>query len=228
MRTRSLMTVVLLAALAPAVGLAHDTPMKVEGPADDYVYELAAPGSYALPRIRQAADAELLDESGKTLKLSGLFSEGITILAFMYTRCGDVCPLAALRLADFQMLASGQADVAGQVQLVSLSFDPDYDTPQVMSKFAGHMRMPDVSSPPWLFLTASSKEAIAPVLKAYNQPVARKSDPNDPSGPLSHLLRVFLVDSDGFVRNIYSSEFLDPRLLLNDVRSLQMNPVPKP
>ncbi len=228
MKYLSLMTAALLAALAPAVGLAHDTPMKVEGPADNYVHELAAPGTYALPRIRQAADAEVLDESGRALKLSRLFSQGITILAFMYTRCGDVCPLAALRLADFQMLASKQHDVARQVQLVSLSFDPDHDTPQVMAEFAGHMRLPDVISPRWLFLTAPSEEVIAPVLKAYNQPVAKKSDPNDPSGPLSHLLRVFLIDSEGSIRNIYSSEFLDPRLLLNDVRSLQMNPVPKP
>jgi cytochrome oxidase Cu insertion factor (SCO1/SenC/PrrC family) len=200
----------------------------VEGPADDYVYELAAPGSYDLPRIRPAADARLLNESGAPVELSALFDGRLTILTFMYTRCGDVCPLAALRLADLQMLAASEPEVAQQLQIVSLSFDPAYDTPAVMAEFGAMMRPPDVAAPRWLFLTAASPEGIAPLLAAYNQPVARKADPEDADGPFSHLLRVFLIDPEGVIRNIYSADFLDPRLLMNDIRTLRMNRQPKP
>ncbi|MEQ9608242.1 MAG: SCO family protein [Kiloniellaceae bacterium] len=216
----------VLAVTVPSLALAHDpalhAPTKVEGPADDYVYELAAAGSYDLPRIRPAAAARLLDESGAAVELPSLFEGRLTILAFMYTRCGDACPLAALRLADLQRLAAEDAPLAERLQIVSLSFDPDFDTPAVMADYGAMLRLPDAATPPWRFLTATDHAAMAPVLAAYNQPVARKADPDDAAGPLSHLLRVFLIDSGGIIRNIYSADFLDPRLLMNDLKTLQM------
>lgn len=216
----------LLAALLPGVAHAHDPtqhapPPRVEGPADAYVYELAAPGSYDLPRIKPATGGRLLDETGTAVDLGALFEGRLTILAFMYTRCGDVCPLAALRLADLQRLAAADTAVAGRLQLVSLSFDPEHDTPEVMADYAETLRAPEIDAPRWLFLTAAGRAAMAPLLEAYDQPVARKADPDAPGGPLSHLLRVFLIDGEGFVRNIYSADFLDPRVLMNDVLTLQ-------
>jgi cytochrome oxidase Cu insertion factor (SCO1/SenC/PrrC family) len=216
----------LTAACLSVTVSAHDPalhpPVKVEGPADAYVYELAAPGSYDLPRIAPAAGGRLLDETGAPVELAALFGGRLTVLAFLYTRCGDVCPLAALRLADLQRVAAADPPVAEQLQLVSLSFDPEHDTPEVMADYAELMRQPDIAAPRWLFLTAAGRAEIAPLLAAYNQPVARKTDPEDPSGPLSHLLRVFIIDAEGFIRNIYSADFLDPRLLMNDVLTLQM------
>ena len=48
----------------------------------------------------------------------------------------------------------------------------------------------------------------------------KRSNPNDPQGPLYHILRVFLIDTDGNVGNIYSYDTLDPRLVLADVKTL--------
>ena len=224
MKTFYLLSAVALAVLTPVTALAHDPAPKVaiEGPADAYVYELAAPGSYDLPRIREAADAALLDENGQPVDLAGLYKDRLTIIAFMYLRCGDVCPLAMTRMADLQMLAADDPALSQKLQLISLSFDPAYDTPARMAEHGQAMRLPDAAAPDWLFLTSESEAVLAPVLKAYNQPVGRKADPDDPSGPLSHLLRVFLVDGDGTIRNIYSADFLDPRLLMNDLKTLLM------
>lgn len=215
---------ILAAMLLSGVALAHDPASKVEieGPADAYVYELAAPGTYALPRIRQAAGAALLDENGKAVDLGALYKGRLTILAFMYLRCGDVCPLAMTRMADLQVLAAEDPVLSKKLQLISLSFDPAYDTPERMAEHGRAMRLPDAGAPDWLFLTSQSEAALAPVLKAYNQPVGRKADPDDPSGPLAHLLRVFLIDGQGSIRNIYSADFLDPRLLMNDLKTLLM------
>ena len=70
------------------------------------------------------------------------------------------------------------------------------------------------------------------ILAAYGQAVDRKQNPNDPTGPLNHTLRVFLVDASGNVRNLYSSSTLDPRLVLADVRTLMLEeakpPTPQP
>jgi protein SCO1 len=69
-------------------------------------------------------------------------------------------------------------------------------------------------------LTTSGKDALRPILEAYDQPIGRKPDPDDPLGPLAHQLRVFLIDGKGEVRNIYSVGFLDPRLVMTDVRTV--------
>jgi cytochrome oxidase Cu insertion factor (SCO1/SenC/PrrC family) len=61
---------------------------------------------------------------------------------------------------------------------------------------------------------------LNPILETYGQRVDRKKNPDDPLGPLSHLVRVYLIDRDKMIRNIYSFGLLDPRLLLADVRTL--------
>lgn len=216
-------------ALQAAAAVAHDAAHhRIEGPADRYVYQLAEPGTYALPPIRPAADARLLEETGDPVRLSDLYRDRITLLAFMYTRCGDICPIAAWRMSDLQFIAAEEPAVASRLRLASLSFDPDHDTPARMAEYAYNLRAPGSGNPEsglpdWRFLTAPGAAEIAPVIAAYDQPVAVKADPDDPAGPLGHLLRVFLVDDQGMIRNIYSADFLDPRLVLNDVRTLLMD-----
>lgn len=219
----ALALVMTLAASADAHDPGQHDAHPITGPADAYAFPLAAPGSYRLPPIRPAADATLLDETGAARSLHALFEGRITVLAFIYTRCGDVCPLASLRLADLQALAARDPELAAELQLISLSFDPGYDTPARMADYAASLRLGEPAAPRWHFLTAPDEAAIQPVLEAYRQPVARKADPDDAAGPFSHLLRVFLIDERGVVRNIYSADFLDPRLVLNDVRTLRQD-----
>jgi hypothetical protein len=75
---------------------------------------------------------------------------------------------------------------------------------------------------PWHFVTTKSQAELQPILAAYDQAVDKKANPADPTGPLHHTLRVFLIDAAGRIRNIYSSGTLDPRLVLADVRTLMM------
>jgi cytochrome oxidase Cu insertion factor (SCO1/SenC/PrrC family) len=223
--TMRIVALALAGVAAAGAALAHEpgqhTGRQVTGPADAYAFELAAPGTYRLPPIRAAADATLLDETGRAVSLHELFDGRITVLAFIYTRCGDVCPLASMRMADLQTLAAGDAASAERLQLISLSFDPVYDTPDRMAEYAAALRGGDPAAPDWLFLTAADAASIAPVVEAYRQPVGKKADTDDPLGPYTHLLRVFLIDAQGVVRNIYSADFLDPRLVLNDVKTLR-------
>jgi protein SCO1 len=200
---------------------AHDGADEVAGPADHYVYRLAAPGSYRLPVIKPAAGGVVLDERGGQWDLKNLITGHFTILAFVYTRCADVCPLATMNLAQLRELATRSYD--GRLRLITMSFDPDHDTPQRMAEFAQAWRDPQEDSRvPWLFLTAPTRASIEPVLAAYNQPIAPKADnKNDALGSISHLMRVFLIDDAARIRNIYSPDFLDPRLLLNDLWTLQ-------
>jgi cytochrome oxidase Cu insertion factor (SCO1/SenC/PrrC family) len=74
----------------------------------------------------------------------------------------------------------------------------------------------------WRFLTTRSQSDLRPILDAYDQAVDRKQNPADPTGPLNHTLRVFVIDPAGNIRNLYSSGTLDVRLVLADVKTLLM------
>jgi cytochrome oxidase Cu insertion factor (SCO1/SenC/PrrC family) len=220
-----LIAAMLAALLAAGPVAAHDGrahPAPVSGPADNYVFAIPEPGSYSLPAIRQAAGGPVLDEHGAPRDLGQFVTGQVTVLAFIYTQCGDVCPTATLRLAQLHDLAAHDPATAARLRLVTMSFDPENDTPQIMREHAEQWRGAAGGTPEWLFLTAADAASLAPVLAAYDQTVGRKPDPNDPTGALNHILRVFLIDAEGTVRNIYSLDFLDPNLVLNDVRTLLM------
>ena len=101
-----------------------------------------------------------------------------------------------------------------------MSFDPDHDTPEVMAREAQALRGDQGAD--WRFLTARDKGELREILAAYDQRVLTKADPDDPGGPLAHQLRVYLIDREQRIRNIYSLDFLDPRLVLADIRTLAL------
>lgn len=213
---------VAAALLIAASAAAHDSgghAPKVAGPVDGWVFPLAAPGTYRLPPIRKAADARLLDETGAPVRLAEALDGRLTLLAFVYASCPDLCPLASARMAEAQAMAAADPELAGRVRLATLSFDPERDTPEVMAAYADAFRDPGIAAPDWLFLTAPDEAEMARTLEAWDQPVDRTADEG---APFSHVLRVFLVDAAGQVRNIYSADFLDPRLVLNDLRTLEL------
>jgi protein SCO1 len=185
-----------------------------------YAFPLAPPGSYRLPPIKAAAGGFVLDESGRGHELADLLREHITLLTFIYTRCGDICPTATLDMSRLQDLAGKDRHLAGRMRLITMSFDPEHDTPEIMREHAAQWRSADPAAPGWLFLTAPNGEALAPVLAAYNQTVARKRDAASAGGPLHHIFRAFLIDRQGLIRNVYSMDFFDPDLVLNDLRTV--------
>ncbi|ACA15653.1 electron transport protein SCO1/SenC [Methylobacterium sp. 4-46] len=206
-----------LAVAVPAFGAAaHEGHPPAPGAAAGPSFPVPPAGSYRLPPIRPAAGGVVLDETGRRLDLLRDALRGrATVLALIYTRCGDLCPLASADMARLQDLAAADADLSRRMRLVTLSFDPEHDTPEVMRAFAAAWRSSDPAAPAWAFLTAPDRDALAPILAAYDQRLDRR-----PGGALGHLLRAFLIDRRGRIRNIYSLDFFEPALVLNDVRTL--------
>ena len=213
--------VAIALALVPAAA-AHEghAPPPGAGVRSRYAFPLPAPGSYSLPPIKAAGDGRVLDEDGREQALRQLLLGRISVVAFIYTRCGDLCPAASLDMSQLQDLAAKDRRVSRRMRLVTISFDPEHDTPQTMRDYAAQFRSAAAAAPEWLFLTAPDRAALAPVLAAYNQAVDAKADPASAGGPLNHVFRAFLIDRAGQVRNIYSLDFFDPKLVLNDVRTL--------
>lgn len=179
------------------------------------------PGTYTLPVIRNAADGNVLDTSGKSASLRHLTQGRITVLSFIYTRCAsaNACPRATGMLKQVHRLSEQDAALADALRLVTLSFDPVHDTPERMRHYAAWSQTKKAAAE-WCFLTTPSQEALAPILTAYDQEVDRRANMNDPLGPYFHPVRVYLIDREGRIRNIYSFGTLDPRLVVTDVRTL--------
>ena len=187
----------------------------------EYDYDPPVPGSYSLPVIEKAADGELIDSSGKSIRLCDLTHGRITVLGFIYTRCAAprACPYATNVFGQLQLVSAKEGTLAKNMRLVSVSFDPEYDTPKHLAEYSDWVRETKTGCE-WRFATAKSSAELAPILNAYGQAVDKRPNANDPQGPLYHTLRVFLIDRDGRIRNIYSSGTLDPRLVLADVKTL--------
>jgi cytochrome oxidase Cu insertion factor (SCO1/SenC/PrrC family) len=204
-----------LAALLAAVALtaaAHEPP-----PAPPPLFEPPAVGSYELPVIQRVSEHWLLAADGSRAPLLGIGGDEVALVAFVYTRCGDACPLALATLQRLDRALAARPALGARTRLVSVSFDPAYDTPARMSELRGHMR----PKGRWAFLTARDGAALAPVLSDFGQSFVQIPDAGgDPSGLLGHVLKVYLVDGRGDVRNIYSTEYLYPELLLNDVATV--------
>ena len=189
----------------------------------DYDYDPPAPGSYTLPIVKPAADGDVLDSKGRALRLSELTRGRITVMSFIYTRCAAAraCPYATGVLNQLHRLSAEDAALAKGMRLVSMSFDPGVDTPEKMAAYA-ELADHRPSAAEWRFLTTRSQAELQPILDAYGQAVDKKKNPFDPTGPLNHTLRVFVMDRNGNIRNIYSSGTLDMRIVLADVRTLLM------
>ena len=187
----------------------------------DYDYDPPAAGSYSLPVIKPAADGALLDSNNKSVQLRDLTRGRITVLSFIYTRCAapKACPYATGVLSQIHDLSVDDKTLAKSMRLVSLSFDPEYDTPQRLAAYSDNVH-DQKSGCEWSFATAKSRAELETILAAYDQAVDKRQNPADPQGPLYHTLRVFLIDREGRIRNIYSSGMLDPRLVVADVKTL--------
>ncbi|MGH8129808.1 MAG: SCO family protein [Steroidobacteraceae bacterium] len=222
---RSCIAVLLLTLAMPAASQQphHQRPDAPQVLAPGYsALQFAAPkaGSYALPALGRARDGELLDSTGTPTTLHALYENRTVVLSFIFTTCSDVngCPLASFVLGRLQERLSADDELKDRVRLVSVSFDPANDTPEVMANYARSFRRGDVD---WRFLTAESEARLEPVLADYDQAVIRPRDPDGRSiGAISHILRVYLIDPQKNVRNIYSPSFLHPDILLADIRTV--------
>lgn len=216
----------LLLATLPTVAASqqhHKPPVEPQVLAPGYTaleFTAPRPGSYALPSLGEAADGVLVDSSGSPVRLHGLYDDKTIVLSFIYTSCPDVngCPLATFVLGQVQERLANDEQAMAAVRLVTVSFDPANDPPDIMAEYGQHFRRGAVD---WRFLTATSEDTLAPILDNYDQSVIRDLGPDGETlTTMSHILRVYLIDSDKRIRNIYSPSYLHPDILYADIRTV--------
>ena len=178
-----------------------------------------------------APEGRVLGIDGRPERLSRYTRDQITLLGFIYTTCIDPegCPLA-YRVFDALKEAIGATpSLHGKVRFVTLSFDPARDSPDAMRRYAGSRAVEKPGGLRWYFLTTRSARELMPLVEGFGQDVRVTYDRSGsrPRRELSHVLKVFLIDRVGEVREIYNSMFLYPRVVLNDIETLLMEENPE-
>ena len=215
--TASVLLAVIL--LLPSAALSAPDPGPGLATQMDFVPNAA--GTYQLQRIQQCPDAVLLNASAGARRLSAYTRGKVTLLTFFYTYCTDPwgCPFAYQTMKTLRDRIAADAASRSRVRFVSISFDPSHDTPDALRSYAH-----SAGATPgfeWQFFTARSMGDLSPLLDGFGQDVRVETDAKGkPTRAINHMLKLFLIDNVGVVREIYSLAFVHPEVMLNDIRTL--------
>ena len=117
----------------------------------------------------QVPDFSLLERSGRSVTRANLLGK-VWIANFFYTECTDTCPLQSANMARLQDDLAGEPDVG----LVSISVDPEHDTPEVLSEYAARFGAdPDH----WLFLTGAKDVIYRLAIDGFRLGVVERGKP---------------------------------------------------
>lgn len=151
----------------------------------------------------------LTDERGNDITLTGLRGSAVAI-TFIYTRCPlpQFCPMLDRRFAEVQRLVARDPALKGRVQLVSVSFDPDSDTPAALRAHAGTLGADPAM---WRFVTAP-REVVDRFAAAFGVNVIRERDRT-----ITHNLRSAVLDPQGRVVTIHDASGWTAEDMVNDL-----------
>ena len=115
-----------------------------------------APGAKLLQSGQPVPDFAVTTQDGKPLRLSDLRGH-VVVLTFIYTRCPmpNFCPLMDKKFAELAARLKTSPKRAARVRLLSVSFDPEHDTPETLAR---HARLRGATPPLWTFAVASHEE----------------------------------------------------------------------
>jgi protein SCO1 len=164
--------------------------------------------SRELPVIGPAPQFTLTSQDGKPFALADLRGKAV-VVAFIYTECPDICPMLTQKMVEIQDELG--ANFGAKVAFVSISLDPEHDTPEVLKDYAQFWgAKPDG----WAFLTGAP-EAVRDVTRRYGVFFAKKED-----GSVEHTQLTSLVDAAGQMRVQYLGARFDPEEFRQDLMSL--------
>jgi protein SCO1/2 len=137
---------------------------------------------------QEVPDFTVTTQDGKTLRLSELRGH-VVVLTFIYTRCPlpDYCPLIDRKFRELAGKLGAVHERAAHVRLLSVSFDPEHDTPEVL---AAHAKRQGAVPPLWTFAVAAHDELrkVAPALGLTYLPAENE---------ISHTLATAIIDEQG-------------------------------
>ena len=161
-----------------------------------------------LSKIGPAPEFALTDQDGKRVALKDLRGRVLAV-TFMFASCVDTCPLLTAKLARVQDRLG--AAFGPDVHFVSITVDPERDTPEVLGRYA---RTHGANPAGWAFLTGTPSE-IREVERKYGIYANRNA-----RGDVDHTFLTSLIDQDGILRVQYLGVRFDPDGMFADLKAL--------
>ena len=154
-------------------------------------------------------DHALVDQGGTPRPIGSLRGHRVA-LTFMYTRCPlpDFCPLMDKQFAEVQQAIRNAPELA-DVRLVSVTLDPEFDTPAVLDTHAKALGADPLL---WHFLTGDRDEVLA-----FAKRFGIITEPGEPSPLMVHNLRTAVIDPQGRLVKAYSGNMWSPAELVADL-----------
>jgi protein SCO1/2 len=165
-----------------------------------------------LPTIGAAPDFALTSQDGAEVTLGALRGKVVAV-TFIYTSCPDVCPMLTDKMARVQDELGG--DFGSKVAFLSISVDPEHDTPAVLKEYAEAL---GANLAGWSFLTGEPA-AIREVAHRYGVAVGKAA-----GGQVDHTLLTTLVDRQGVMRVQYLGYRFDEEEFRHDLQDLVSEP----
>jgi cytochrome oxidase Cu insertion factor (SCO1/SenC/PrrC family) len=147
-----------------------------------------------LPVLGFVPDFLLMDQEGKEFGLKDLAGKA-WVANFIFTRCRATCPAQSKNLSDLERRLRDSSHAA-LIRLVSVSIDPEHDTPQVLGEYAAAQRAGQF----WHFLTGPLDDVRSLSEQGFKLPAGGSSD--GAAGP-AHSSQFALVDKWGLIRGYY-------------------------
>ena len=160
-----------------------------------------------LPVVGPAPAFALVDQNGRQFTITDL-RDKVAVVTFIYATCTDTCPLLTAKMASLQGPLA--ADFGSRVRFVSITVDPEVDTPAVLR---GYAKAHGANLTGWSFLTGPPS-AIDDVVRAYGAYAKRAERGVD------HLFLTSLLDRQGRIRVQYLGYRFQPEDMLRDLRAL--------
>lgn len=169
--------------------------------------------------VKKNLDGEeysLLDQDSTQVVFPDNFSGKVVLVGYVYTHCPDICPMITYNMQDVQ----GEIGDKDDFMLVSVSFDPDRDTPKVLSDYAESFELDQQN---WRLLTGEKSEVESLLEKLEITRVkspTRFVEDRPPVYFFDHTDKVSLIDKKGRVRRSYFGSELDSDQVAEDIQTL--------
>jgi protein SCO1/2 len=167
--------------------------------------------SQQIPVIKKMDDFTLEKLDGTPFHLQETDGK-VRMISFIFTHCPDVCPATTFYMAKMQEELKAKGLYGKDVVFLTITFDPERDTPEVLQKYADQFKA-DQSG--WYFLRGS-EAAVEQVTKAYGIGVLKQ-----PDGSYLHTMRTFVLDKERNMRLMYGmGTEMNPDAIMKDLEQL--------
>lgn len=196
------------------IRLRQPEPVSAEAPVQQLPQAVSETGkgldSFSPWNASGVEDFVFTERSGRKVTKADLLGHP-WLISFIFTRCAGPCPRVSAQMSELQRVLKGT-----DVRLVTLSVDPDFDTTDVLNRYADSYR---ADPKRWLYLTGDKRKTYELIKKSFLMPVMEYTGKDrEPGFEVLHSTKILLVNEKGVVVKSYNAlDDVEMALLRHDL-----------